>query len=116
MAMKPMTDAEIKDLARALLKNEVVMSDSLTDREIPLVFLALNFLDAKTAKQMKKDGVTQVWEYMRESRHSRMSINGLPNFFSFHQITKDDHAKVRAEWRRLKAAIGEPVPEPKEDA
>jgi len=106
--MTPMTDDEIKALARALLKHEVFMSDCIrTPDEIPLVFMTLNFMKTEDLDQMKKDGVVHLWECLKNA--GPLSMNGYPLFFSHHAITKDDYTKVRAEWRRLREAIGEPV-------
>lgn len=106
-----MTDAEVKELARDLVKNQIFMTDQLRDpSEVKMVFPILSFLDRSQMMQLKRRGVVHLYE--RNDKMLPRGINGHPMFMSMRSINSVDYARVREEERRMRKALGEDVGEP----
>jgi len=123
---EPKTDDELKELALALLDNQV-----FTDKHIPeefrdqitldRIFLNLAFTDPRAglASWFKEQNITMVYEFMQESGPRGFSIGGsptFPNFFSCKFLNHSDQKRLAEIMKRLVDALSDPGEEDSSEA
>ena len=90
-----MEDKELRQLAIDISENKVFGTFCMNKCEIAhmgAVFMPLMFLNDKQKKEMSDNKVVHLYEYYDKA--GPRSINGMPCFFSFAQINKDDWEKI----------------------
>lgn len=99
-----MSDEEIRQLAKDMYKGSI-----FTDRHIQnpqdaqTVFMPLIFMDEKQIEELKKDPPGMIYEYM--SNAAKMSINGMPIFWSFKMVNQEDTKKVFEKYNEIIKAV-----------
>lgn len=107
---KEMTDEELKQIAQDMVAGKV-----FTDRHIQqgmspnMVFLPLLFLNEKQVQVFQQgvdDGrVFMIYEYMDKA--GPRTMNGMPQFFSYRILNKEQTEKMIDYYEKIKKAIEE---------
>lgn len=100
--LKSKTDAELKDLAMAIVKNEVFTNCHLdTPSDISIVFMPLAF--GLNLPEEDLNDVGMVYEY--NSKAGPRSVNGYPVFTSLNLLNKADFKKVNEKINEINQAL-----------
>lgn len=100
--LKSKTDTELKDLAMAIVKNEVFTHCHLDNQsDIGMVFIPLSFGLNLPEEDLADIGM--VYEY--NSKASPRSVNGYPMFTSLNLLNKEDFKKVNEKINEINQAL-----------
>lgn len=69
---------------------------------ISMVFMPILFMKTEDLKQMNKNKVIHIFEYINKA--GPRSINGYPNFMSFYSLREDDYKLFVKYYNKLKRA------------
>lgn len=107
MSKEPMTDKQIKDLAKRIYKGEVFTSytKGMTTHLLPMVFMPLVFLSDETKQEMIDNEADML--YAPLSAAGPRSINGMPQFYEFNWCSKTDTEKVFEKLEAIREAVKE---------
>lgn len=103
-----MPDDELRAFVDDYLRDRIFTSANIRDpgRDLGIVFLpiALGAFEGWPREKLEEIGI--LWEHMDPRKMSPRSVNGMPCFFSFRIMHKDDWARavraIRAEEDRRK--------------
>lgn len=101
---KNKTDEELKQIAKDLWAGKI-----FSDRHIPpgdshmmlSVFMPFVFMDKKTLKDMQREKIDFVYEYLDKA--GPRAINGMPMFMSCRILTKPETKKMFEYYEKFKA-------------
>lgn len=100
------TDKEIIKLAKDIREGHVFGSWQIPESHIqsllPMVFMALAFIEEKHLKEYEELDVLHFYEYYSES--GPRSVNGYPMFFSHDILTRRDVEKIDKVIKKLDEA------------
>lgn len=83
------TEQELKQLAIDIVAGKVFGSWCLKDPDdAMMVFMCIIFLSPEQRKEMEKEGVVHLYEYLDKA--NPRSVNGLPTFMSMQLLTKNE--------------------------
>jgi hypothetical protein len=103
---RPLSEPDLKELALAVLNGNVFGSWMLPEHDVnllPSIFMVMVFLDDIKRKEMKRDGVVHVYEFMDKA--GPRSINGYPIFMSARFLNADDAKRLQAKITQVKEAL-----------
>lgn len=103
---KPLTDEQVKDLARDLYADKIFGSWMLPESQMDMlfmVFMVLIFMDDIQKKKMKRDNTFFFYEYYDKA--GPRSINGMPTFMSCHICSGDDVKRIITKRNEIAALI-----------
>lgn len=103
---KPLTDEQVKDLARDLYADKIFGSWMLPESQMDMlfmVFMVLIFMDDIQKKKMKRDNTFFFYEYYDKA--GPRSINGMPTFRSCHICSGDDVKRIITKRNEIAALI-----------
>jgi hypothetical protein len=94
MAYTRKTPDELERLAWDVVAGAVYGTWMIEPRDIPLVFMGLNFMDKAELEQwLRGDDIAHLYEYI--SKAAPRAINGMPCFFSCHYLDRQDADALR---------------------
>lgn len=99
-----MSDQDIKKLAEDMYKGLVFTDRHIENKEdIVRVFMPIILAGESIISELRKNSPGMIYEYMDKA--VPMGINGMPIFFSFRIISKEDTKKVFDYYYKIKNAI-----------
>lgn len=98
------TEEEIKKIAEDLYRGYIFTDRHVENKEdIPSVFMSLCMLDKEGIDKLKNMDIGMIYEYIDKAMPR--SINGMPIFFSFNILNKDDTKRVIDRYNRIIKAV-----------
>lgn len=98
------TDDEIKQLALDVHAGLVFGTWNIKNpSETGMVFMILSLMDSVMIKAMQRDGIVHLYEYI--SKAGPRSVNGMPCFFSAHQLDHEDTQRLIDRIKKIEAAL-----------
>ena len=89
----PLTEQEIKTLAKRMYANEIFTSMQVREENLlQMIFMPLMFMDTVARRQMVEDDITHFYSEMKDA--SPRGINGYPMFMSVATLTRTEAAKL----------------------
>jgi|SRR5579863_4630449 len=96
-----MSAKELKELALKVSRGEVFISDQIRNPGLlPMIFTPLSRLDKQGFSALKKKASLL---YAAYKDAEPKSINGYPIFTSFSTLTKEEHQKLIAYYKKIRA-------------
>jgi len=90
-----MNEKELKQLAIDIVENKVFGTWQMNENDLShmhIVFMPLIAISDETKQEMRSNNTIHLYEYYDKA--GPRSVNGMPCFFSFRSISKDDWDKV----------------------
>lgn len=91
----------IKQLAMDVHAGLIVGSWNVPENDIGMVFMPLMLMSEVNRKELERDGVVQVFEYVEKA--GPRGINGMPCFFSFRTLKEDEFTLLIKYHKQVKA-------------
>lgn len=96
------TDQEIKQLALDVHAGRVFGSWNVANpSDVGMVFMPMMLLGGVHAKTLERDGIVHLYEHLDKA--GPRSVNGMPCFFSFQTLNRDEFERLAAGVRKLEA-------------
>lgn len=106
-----LTDAEVKDLARRVYRNEVFTSDQVDPPDmIPNVFMVFALMKPEDQEELIEKRASLLYAKMKDA--GPRSVNGLPVFFSMSWLNETDHWRFRDAYREIVKLLEPPEGSP----
>ena len=98
------SNERINELAVAMIESRIFYMQHIRNpHDVPSVFMGIALGGFSGAPQSYIDSIGTIYEYME--KRGPLCVNGLPTFFSFNIVNKDDWAKAVETYERMKSAI-----------
>lgn len=100
----PLTDEAINQLAQDVYAGRVFGTWNIENpHDTGMVFMVLALMDTIARKKMVRDGIVHLWEHM--SKAGPRAINGMPCFFSAHELNAEDTERLNTRLQKIKKAM-----------
>lgn len=99
-----LTDEEIKKLADDIYKGLVFTDRNIENpSDVPRVFVPLVLMGEEQIEEFRANPPGMIYEYMDKA--GPWAIDGMPIFFSFRFISKEDTKRVNKKYIQIKEAV-----------
>lgn len=98
------TDEELKQIAKDCVDGKIFTSSMVKDNDsLSMVFMPLIFMNEEQSKEFEKAIPYMLFEYYDKA--GPRSINGMPIFYSFQQLSKQECEKLQDYVNKIREGI-----------